>query len=94
MIRSPAVAMAADTLPAADRRRAAELLLACLDENGSDRVTAVLDEAHAAPGGLSGLIAALAGGTLELLISSVGEDNTRRTLQLSLLDAQVDGDDY
>jgi hypothetical protein len=43
-----------DALPAADRRRAAALMLAGLDENG--------------------------------------EDTTRRTLNMALLDAQADGD--
>ncbi len=82
----------ADTLPAADRRRAARLLLACLDSNGADEVVAVLDEADRAPGGVPGLIAALASGALELLVTSVGVDNARRSLSLALLDAQADDD--
>ena len=72
---------APDTLPAADRRRAAQILLACLDE------------CDAAPGGLAGLVAALASGALELLIAAAGPDGARNTLNMSLLDAQVDGDD-
>jgi hypothetical protein len=84
---------APDTLPAANRRRAARLLLACLDENGSAEVTAVLDEADRAPGGLAGLISALTFGALELLVTSVGENNARRTLELALLDAEVDSND-
>lgn len=68
-------------------------MLAMLDENGSAEVTAVLDEADRAPGGLAGLISALTFGTLELLISSVGEENARKTLELALLDAEVDSDD-
>jgi hypothetical protein len=57
-----------DTLPAPDRRRAATILLAGMDDNGSDMITAVLDEAYAAPGGLQRLIAPLALATLEVLI--------------------------
>jgi hypothetical protein len=49
-----------DTLPAPDRRRAATILLACMDDDGADTITATLDEAYAAPGGLQGLIASLA----------------------------------
>jgi hypothetical protein len=52
-----------------------------------------MDEADSAPGGVSGLVAALASGTLELLLSAVGEENTRATLSMSLLDAQADSDD-
>ena len=83
---------APDTLPAADRRRAAQILLACLDGDGAAS-HAVMDECDAAPGGLAGLVAALASGALELLIAAAGPDGARKTLNMSLLDAQVDGDD-
>ena len=69
-----------DTLPVADRRRAATILLGCMDDDGSDTITATLDEAYAAPGGLQGLIAPLALVTLELLIGAVGEERARAAL--------------
>jgi hypothetical protein len=36
--------------PNADHRRAATLLLACLDDDGADTVAIVLEEAHASSG--------------------------------------------
>lgn len=75
----------------ADKARAATLLLACLD-NDPAATTRVLDDAHRAAGGLQGLIAALAAGTLELLIVNVGEDGARKTLTMTLLDASLNGD--
>ena len=80
------------TSPTTDRRRAAELLLACLDDDAG-RVNAILDGAHVEDGGLQGLLAQLAAGTLELLIDVAGEDGARKTLAMALLDAQLeDGD--
>ena len=83
---------ASDTLPAADRRRAARLLLACMDGDGG-MTHAVLDEADATPTGLAGLVGALASAALELLIAAAGPDGARKTLEMSLLDAEADGDD-
>lgn len=74
-----------------DKRRAATLLLAVLDDD-LEGTTRVLDEAHRAAGGLQGLIAALAAGTLELLLGTAGEDAARKTLELTLLDASLNGE--
>ena len=80
------------TTPLTDRRRAAELLLACLDDD-ADAINRILDGAHVEDGGLQGLLAALASGCLELLLGAAGgEDGARKTLSMVLLDAQVDSD--
>lgn len=73
----------------ADTRRAAELLMACLDDD-PDTVTALLDAAHTSPRGLAGLLSALASGLLEVLIGTVGEDGTRKTLNMVLLDTSLE----
>lgn len=71
-----------------DQIRAASLLLACLDENKAETVR-ILDDANRAPGGLQGLLAALAASTIELLIGTVGEDGARKTLNMTLLDVSM-----
>ena len=81
---------APDTLPAPDRRRAAELMLACLDDDGADTVTAVLDEAYESPGGLQSLIAPLALATLEVLIQKIRDDDRTRELLTGYLDHAPD----
>lgn len=53
----------------------------------------MLDEAHSQAGGLMGMLAALASGTLELLVGAVGVDAPRATLNLAIHDAEMDGDD-
>lgn len=73
----------------ANTRRAAELLMACLDDD-PDTVTALLDAANNTPGGLPGLLSAMASGLLELLIATVGEDGTRKTLNMILLDTSLE----
>lgn len=73
-----------------DKARAATLLLAALDDDQT-RMTAVLDDAHDEPGGLPGLLAALVVATMELLVGTIGEDGARKTLNMTLLDAQLDG---
>ena len=83
---------ASDTLPAADRRRAADNT-AGLHGRRRRHAHAVLDEADATPTGLAGLVGALASGALELLIAAAGPDGARKTLEMSLLDAEADGDD-
>jgi hypothetical protein len=80
------------TAPTNDKRRAAELLLACLDDS-PEKANAILDEAHRDDGRLPGLIAALASGFIELLVGTLGEDGARRNLSLVLLDVQAGGDD-
>ncbi|AQA24201.1 hypothetical protein BTZ20_5636 [Rhodococcus sp. MTM3W5.2] len=64
------------------------MLLACLDGTPAE-VTKILDEAHASPAGLPGLLAAMASATVELLVGTVGEDGARKTLSMVLLDASV-----
>lgn len=73
-----------------DKGRAARLLLAAFDDDET-AVNAVLDEANSAPGGLQGLIAALAAGVIELLIGVAGEDGARKTLAMTALDASLGG---
>jgi hypothetical protein len=73
--------------------RAATLLLACMDDDGADTVAMVLAEAYAAPGGLPGLIAALAQCALAVLVGAIGEENTRATLNLQILNAEADTND-
>lgn len=75
---------------AADKGRVAKLLLAVLDDDTAT-INAVLEEANAADGGLQGLIATLAAGTLELLTGAVGKDGARKTLGMTALDASLDG---
>ncbi|MFV1358641.1 hypothetical protein [Mycolicibacterium fortuitum] len=73
------------TTPITDKRRAAHLLLACLDDDG-DTVDTILNAANREPGGLQGLLAALASGCIELMMSTAGEDGARKTLNMILLD--------
>ncbi|MBM4653533.1 hypothetical protein GS462_24415 [Rhodococcus hoagii] len=68
--------------------RAASLLLACLDGTPDD-ATRVLDDAHAAPGGLPCLLAAMTSAVAELLVGTLGEDGARKTLNMVLLDASM-----
>lgn len=68
--------------------RAASLLLACLDGTPDD-VTSILDDAHTAPGGLPGLLAAMTSAVAELLVGTLGEDGARKTLNMVLLDASM-----
>jgi hypothetical protein len=68
-----------------NRRRAAELLLACLDDQPA-KITAILDQAHADPSGLQGLLSEMTSAVLEILIATAGEDGARQTLSLVLLD--------
>lgn len=75
---------------AADKGRAAKLLLAALDSDTA-AINAVLEEANAEDGGLQGLIATLAAGILELMTSVVGREGTRKTLGMTALDASLDG---
>jgi hypothetical protein len=75
------------TTPTTDKRRAATILLACLDDD-ADAVNQVLDEAHADPGGLHGLLAQLAAGCIELM-GIAGEDGARKTLSMTLLDVSM-----
>ncbi|NMD58971.1 UNVERIFIED_ORG: hypothetical protein FNL38_1011030 [Nocardia globerula] len=77
--------------PVSDQARAATLLLACLD-NDEDATIRILDGANRAPGGLQGLLAALAAAVIELLVGTVGEDGARKTLNMTLLDASLNGD--
>ena len=76
-----------------NRRRASRLMLACLDDDGSAEVSAVLAECDADPNGIPGLISTLVQGNLELLVGIGGVDGARKTLELALLDAEVEGDD-
>ncbi|TLF52021.1 hypothetical protein [Nocardia cyriacigeorgica] len=72
-----------------DQRRAAALMVACFDgnENGMNRV---LDEAAAAPGGIQGVMAALAAWLMQcLIVTTGGEAQARRVLEGTLLDASV-----
>lgn len=73
------------TTPIADKHRAAHLLLACLDDD-ANTVDTILNTANREPGGLQGLLAALASGCIELLLGTAGEDGARKTLNMVLLD--------
>lgn len=72
----------------ASTRRAAELLMACLDGD-AQTVNTLLDAADTAPGGLPGLLSAMTSALLELLTTTVGEDGTRKTLNMVLLDTSL-----
>jgi hypothetical protein len=85
---------ASDTLPAADRVRAAKLLLACMSDDGIDEANAVLAEAFATDGGAPALIACLCSGVLELLVSACGEQRTIALLSTMLTDAELDRDEH
>jgi hypothetical protein len=76
------------TTTTTNTERAARLLLACLDHN-PDTVTAILDEANADPSGLPGLLSAMTSAVLEIMLGTVGEENTRATLNLTILDTSM-----
>jgi hypothetical protein len=74
-----------------DKRRVAELLLACFDDD-AEKANAVLDAAHREEGGLQRMLAAMSAAVVDLLMQACGgEDGARKTLSLILLDVQVDG---
>jgi hypothetical protein len=85
--------MSNDEIPAADQRRLAQILLAAFDGD-QDATNKVGDEIETSPGGWHGAFSACAAVYTNLLIRVAGEANTRKTLEMTALDASLHEDTH